>query len=431
MGHPAIPLPPAAAGPKHVPRTTAVLSSRALPAVVATTLALLLILADFATWIELNVAMVYGVPLVFAAASRRPRMLWSLALCLVAATFVVYAVQMPLAQMATAAEGRAVPAELANAYLVDRALAALAVLLTAAILQGWLLSLQAIAARDLALEENNLQLRRANEELLRHKEEITRRNAELDLRRRAAEEASRRKTQMLAAISHDIRTPLHAISLIAEILRRTADAPEARTRLPAFAQRLQSHALTVAELLSEVIDQASLEAGRVELHRSRFELGAFLRDQALRLAPLAEDKGLALRAEPSAEPLFLCTDKVKLERIMGNLVGNAVKFTSAGTVTLRGELAGDGVRLAVVDTGCGIRAENLERIFGDFCQEDPSVQSGSGWGLGLAICRRLTLLLGGALQVDSTPGRGSTFTVVLPPCCVESAPQGLSADAQP
>lgn len=111
------------------------------------------------------------------------------------------------------------------------------------------------------------------------------------------------------------------------------------------------------------------------------------------------------------------TDRAKLGRILANLVNNAIKFTSHGSVTLAFQLdPSRRVHIQVRDTGCGIRAENLRRIFGDFSQEDPAAErSGSGWGLGLAICKRLAGLLGGELRVDSEPARGSTFEVVLPP----------------
>jgi signal transduction histidine kinase len=386
-----------------------------VPAAAGVALAIFLVVLDSATWIELNVATVYSLPLVFIAASRRPRLLWSLALGLVAATFAIYHAQVPLAQP----NARAADAGLvfrANPHLVDRSLAALTILLTAAILQGWLFSLRALAARDRALLENNERLASANLELLRHEEEITRQNAELERRRKELEAVSRRKTQLLASISHDIRTPIQAMSLIAEVIRRSARTPASGERMAASAQRLQSQALAVAELLSEVIDLASFDAGEVVLHSSEFALDALLEEVAQRMAPMAAAKGLHLDVVPAAEPLVLRSDRAKLGRVLGNLVSNAIKFTAQGGVTLSVELdPNDYVCIRVDDTGCGIPAASLERIFGEFCQEDTAAaRSGSGWGLGLAICRRLTRLLGGELLVASQPGVGSTFTVVLP-----------------
>jgi signal transduction histidine kinase len=326
----------------------------------------------------------------------------------------VYRVQIPLA--------RVVPVEggtwsaVNDPYLVDRALAALTLLLTATILQGWLLSLRTIELRDRVIEENNQRLARANAELTRRQAEITVKNNELERRRQELERISKRKTQMLASISHDIRGPLQSISVMAEIMLRSAHTQAPGSRIPVYAQRLQAHALSVAELLSEVMDTASFDTGEVSLHRSRFELRELLAEQAQRLAPLAEVKGLRLEVVHGAETLMLETDRVKLGRVVGNLVSNAIKFTSKGSVTLASRADEDGrVFVSVTDTGCGIRPENLERVFGEFCQEDAAaIQSGSGWGLGLSICRRLAAALGGDLQVESVPGMGSTFTVVLP-----------------
>lgn len=384
-------------------------------AVIAVALALLLVLLDFATWIELNVAVAYSVPLVFAAGARRPRVLWGLALALVGFIFVVYQAQIPFARVPPADAAGSLLST-GDPYLVDRALAALTVLLTAGILQGWLLALRAVELRDAAIADNNSRLAEANRELTRQREEIARQNAELERRQRKVEAISSRKTQMLASISHDIRTPIHSISLMAEVIQRSAASPASAARVASFAQRLQSHALSVAELLTEVIDLASFDAGEVALHPSVFLLDELLREQQQRLAPLAEGKGLKLVVPAGGAALPVCTDKVKLGRIVANLVGNAVKFTSQGTVTLSSTVDPQGrVCVHVADTGCGIKPENLERIFGEFCQEqEAAVQSGSGWGLGLAICRRLTKLLGGELLVESRLGSGSTFTVALP-----------------
>jgi len=397
-----------------------------VPAAAGVALALFLVVLDSATWIELNVATVYSLPLVFIAASRRPRLLWGLALSLVVATFIVYQMQLPAAQpIRRAAESGFVFR--ANPLLVDRALAALTLLLTATILHGWLLSLRALAARDDALVENNERLATANRELLRHEEEITRQNAELEQRRSDAEATSRRKTQLLASISHDIRTPIHTMSLMAEVIRRSTRGAASEERLAASAQRLQSHALAVAELLSEVIDLASFDAGEVALHSSEFMVDDLLAELEQRMSPLAEAKGLKLAVLPAPTPLAVRSDKVKLGRVIGNLVSNAVKFTERGGVTLSYELDANAyVCIRVDDTGCGIPQAHLERIFGEFCQEDAAaVRSGSGWGLGLSICRRLTRLLGGELLVASQSGVGSTFTVVLPTSSLSPAVRGV------
>jgi signal transduction histidine kinase len=375
----------------------------------------ILMLVDLATWIELNIAVAYSIPLVFAAASRKPRLLWSMTAALIAITFIVYHIQISSAR-AVPVEGYAGFLRAANPYFIDRCLAALTILLTAAILQGWLISLRAIELRDLAIEQNNLRLEEINLELRRQQAEIAQQNAELDRRRREAEEISSRKTQMLASISHDIRTPIQSISLVAEAMRRTAADPSDARRTSMLAHRLQSHALSVAELLSEVIDLASFEQGKATVHESEFSLNELIDEQAQRLAPQAEARGLLLDVTRPLPCVSLRTDRAKLGRILANLVNNAIKFTSRGSITLTFQVDGARrVHIQVQDTGCGIRAENLSSIFGDFSQEDPAAnRRDGGWGLGLAICQRLAGLLGGELQVVSEPGRGSTFEIVLP-----------------
>lgn len=390
-------------------------SPQVMAAAIGILLMTILVLVDSATWIELNIAVAYSIPLVFAAASRRPRILWSMTATLIAVTFIVYHAQIPSAR-ALPPDGYAGFLRAGDPYLIDRCLAALTILLTATILQGWLFSLRTIEIRDLAIERTNVHLQEINRELRRQQAEIEQQNVELERRRREAEEISSRKTQMLAAISHDIRTPIQSISLVAETMRRTAADPSDALRTSMLAQRMQSHALAVAELLSEVIDLASFEQGKATVHESDFSLNELLEEQAQRLVPQAEARGLVLRVADGLPSVSLRTDRGKLGRILANLVNNAIKFTRQGSVTLAFQLdSSRRVHIQVQDTGCGIRPENLSGIFGDFSQEDPGdVRSGSGWGLGLAICKRLSGLLGGELQVDSEPGRGSTFEIVLP-----------------
>jgi signal transduction histidine kinase len=243
---------------------------------------------------------------------------------------------------------------------------------------------------------------------------------ELDLRRREAEEASVRKTRFLASVSHDIRTPVNAINLMAEVIRRSADNPGLAAQIPQLAERLQANALALAELVADVLDVAHFDSGKVELQESEFLLNDLLGDECKHLLPLAQDKGLRLTVEPPERPIWLRTDRVKLARVIGNLVGNAIKFTEAGGVTLAAGL--DPQRqlvLHVRDTGVGIAPEYLAHVFDEFAQlRNPERSRDKGSGLGLTICKRLVEVMGGDITVDSRPGAGSTFTVTLPSACV-------------
>jgi signal transduction histidine kinase len=239
---------------------------------------------------------------------------------------------------------------------------------------------------------------------------------ELDTRRREAEEASVRKTRFLAAVSHDIRTPANAISLLAELIRRTASNPAMAGDVPELAQELQTSALSLVSLLSDVLDIARFDSDKVDLHESEFPLATLLMDEQKQLLPLAREKGLLLQFNAPAETLIVRTDRIKLSRVLGNLVGNAIKFTEAGSVSVDAHLNGSGtIRLEVTDTGIGIPPEHLTHIFDEFFQlRNPERDRAKGSGLGLTICRRLVDAMGGKIEVRSIVGQGTTFTVTLP-----------------
>lgn len=364
-------------------------------------------LFDWSTWIELNVSVLYSLPLVFAAVARRRRLMWALALALIGVTFLVYASQAPTA-----------PQPFRQAFFLDRALSAVAVFLSAGILDSWIRSLRVRDSQAKAIQQQNDRLAAINSELLARKDEILSQNQELERRRRELEGISNRKSQMLAAVSHDVRSPVQAITLMAEVIRRTSEKPDQLARIPALAQRLQANAISLVDFLSEVIDIASFDTGRITINNSEFNLGELVQLQCERLLPMAENKALRLVAEPC--DLRLRTDRVKLGRVVGNLVGNAIKFTNTGAVTVScGLTQSERVFIRVADTGRGIQPDNLERIFTEFAQADRfPIESCSGWGLGLAISRRMVQLLGGEIAVQSQPGAGSIFTVSLPPSCL-------------
>ena len=366
---------------------------------------------DWITWIELNEAIVYSLPLIIAAAARSRRLLWGLTAFLSATTFAVYYVQIPSGAFS-----------LTEPFFIDRVLAVVTLLCTACLLHAWTMAIDAIEVQGRKIRMRNEELGRANAELLRLKEEVTRQNEELDLRRSVAEEASTRKTRLLATVSHDIRSPLHAINLMAQIIKRSADDPTSSADVPRLAQRLQANVLSAADLVTDILDISSIDSGQVTLHDSEFSLDDFIAEECRRMRPLAEAKGLSLEAEPSLIPVCIRTDHLKLARILNNLVSNAVKFTESGGVTLSAELTPQQtVVIHVRDTGIGIKSDYLDWIFDEFSQvRDAEAQSERGWGLGLAICRRLTDAMGGSIKVESKPNVGSVFSVELPSLCITS-----------
>jgi signal transduction histidine kinase len=239
---------------------------------------------------------------------------------------------------------------------------------------------------------------------------------ELDFRRREAEEASVRKSRFLAAVSHDIRTPANAISLLAELMQRSAVNPALQGEVPEIAADLKRSAMTLVDLVSDVLDLTRFDAGRIDLHETEFSLSEMIREECRSLLQLAREKGVGFECICPDDRIIIRADRVKLSRILGNLINNAIKFTEQGSVTITTRRLPDGqIGIDVADTGRGIAPENQARIFDEFVQvRAPGRDISKGSGLGLAICRRLIEAMGGRINVQSALGQGSTFSVVLP-----------------
>jgi signal transduction histidine kinase len=373
---------------------------------------------DLATWVQLDIATIYSLPLVVAAFTRDRRLLWGLTVALMLATFLAYALQIPTGAFA-----------LREALFINRTLDAAALLLTAGLVQVWMMSLDVREAQKRLLLEQNRKLEAANELLVAHEAQILRQNEELARRGHAAEEASGRKTWLLNAVSHDIRNPANTINLMAEVIRRTAEDPSLVTQVPQLAKRLQSNAQSLVALVSEVLDIAQLDSGVLQLRESVFSLNEFVDTKRRDAAALAEAKSLYLESAAPERIVCVRTDRTKLDRIVTNLVGNAIKFTSSGSVTINAALAVDGAALIRVrDTGIGIAQHEIEHIFDAFAQLDaPVARHERGWGLGLAISRRLADFIGASISVESRLEQGTVFTVRLrPECVVDIAPVALS-----
>jgi signal transduction histidine kinase/ActR/RegA family two-component response regulator len=258
---------------------------------------------------------------------------------------------------------------------------------------------------------------------------------ELEKRRHEAEEASLRKTRFLAAVSHDIRTPANAINLIAELMmnvtRSVADKnPEdsSAAELPTMANDLRGSALSLVQLVSDVLDVTRYDYGKIEMQISEFPLPTLLAELIRQYRSEVQNKGLSLSSEET-DGVVLRADRVKLGRVISNLLGNALKFTDHGGVLIRAMVRPDGCAvLSVSDTGPGIAREHQQHIFDEFYQvKNPARDRTQGTGLGLAICKRLVEAMDGTLQVVSDIGRGAAFTVTLPANMVVSSPTKSTA----
>jgi PAS domain S-box-containing protein len=246
-----------------------------------------------------------------------------------------------------------------------------------------------------------------------------RKQVEIELKqaKAAAESASRTKSEFLASMSHEIRTPMNAIMGIADLLAKTPLSPEQDKYVRIF-RRAGDNLLN---LINDILDLSKVEASQLELERTGFSLVDLVEKLTEMVAVRAHEKGLVLLSEIAPDVnTDLVGDPTRLGQVLHNLLGNAVKFTESGEVSLRVTRDADtsvptALRFTITDSGVGIPAEKLGRVFERFTQADSSTtRRFGGSGLGLTISRRLVELMGGRIWVESTVGRGSTFSFAVP-----------------
>ncbi len=230
--------------------------------------------------------------------------------------------------------------------------------------------------------------------------------------RREAEVANRAKTQFFTAASHDLRQPLHAMGLFAEALRQRTHEPE----VAHLVNSINASVDALEGLFSELLDITRIDAGGVEVRPQHFEIEDILRKLRLHYEPTAFEKGLALNLRGGRRVVY--ADPLLVERIVRNLVSNAIRYTNDGGVLVAARPRGGKVIVQVWDSGLGIRAEEQARVFEEFYQvpNTPAVapHQRKGLGLGLAIVKRLADLMGAPISLRSQPGRGTVFTLELP-----------------
>jgi PAS domain S-box-containing protein len=242
--------------------------------------------------------------------------------------------------------------------------------------------------------------------------------AELEAKRAEAETAAVAKSEFLANMSHEIRTPLTGIIGFAGLLEEVPDLPE---RAVTCANRITTASQTLLSVVNDILDFSKIEAGQIELDPHAFDLNAFIAETVQLVQAQARAKGVEIRTEQHEPiPPVVEADSSRLRQILLNLITNAIKFTDHGSVSVGvSYFAGGGLlRVAITDTGVGIPQDRMDRLFQRFSQADGSInRQFGGTGLGLAICKRLAEQMGGAIGVESTEGRGSTFwfTIAAPP----------------
>jgi len=274
-----------------------------------------------------------------------------------------------------------------------------------------------LAAR---LEGQNRELEVQKQELAMQADELTAQNAELEMQKIQLAEANRLKSSFLSNMSHELRTPLNSVIALSGVLNRRLlnTIPDEECSYLEVIERNGKHLLA---LINDILDLSRIEAGRDVLNLDPCSLRELVGDVVAMLTPQAREKNLTLRNLVDDAVPLITTDPEKCRHILQNLIGNAVKFTEQGVVEVSARLMGDEVQVTVRDTGIGIAADQLPHIFDEFRQADDSAsRKFGGTGLGLAIARKYAAMLHGMITVDSTLGRGSTFTLWLPCSLVAS-----------
>lgn len=264
------------------------------------------------------------------------------------------------------------------------------------------------------LQEQSEELQNQTEELQRTSEELQEQNLELEAQRKQVETASKMKSEFLSNMSHELRTPLNSIMALSRVLISQSSS-KLTDEENNYLEIVERNGKRLLALINDILDLSKIEAGKMEIVLEFISITPLLNIIKDNLSQLADEKGLSITLKLANDLPKIETEESKLQQILTNIIGNAVKFTKKGSVDIAVSNDAENIFIEVKDSGIGISDDELPHIFDEFRQADgSSSRPYEGTGLGLAIANKLTQILGGSIRVKSKLGKGSVFTIILP-----------------
>ncbi len=272
---------------------------------------------------------------------------------------------------------------------------------------------QELEAQSEELQEQTEELKQQSDELKISSDSLLEQNVELEMQRRQVEEANRLKSEFLSNMSHELRTPLNSINALSNVLRMQL-AGKLDDDETNYLKIIERNGKRLLSLINDILDLSKVEAGKMEMDIRTFSLNSALTYTVESLQALAADKGIELKLDISGE-IQIDSDENRLNQVITNVLGNAIKFTEKGSVNVLCEQRNENVCIVIKDTGIGIDADVLPLIFQEFRQADGTTSRAyEGTGLGLAIASKIIEALNGTIKVESVKGVGSTFSIEIP-----------------
>jgi len=281
---------------------------------------------------------------------------------------------------------------------------------------------KALMAEELQAQANELQ---------QQSEELKQQNIELEVQKNQVETANRMKSEFLSNMSHELRTPLNSVMALSRVLLLHS-AEKLSSEEAGYLEIIERNGKNLLSLINDILDMSKIEAGKLELTPAPFSISSTIETIIERLAPLAREKDIKLDMTLPKDLPLIESDETRVTQIIQNIVNNGIKFTDQGHVHVHAKHDNTHIYLDISDTGIGIASEDLTRIFAEFIQVDgSSARHHEGSGLGLAIAYKCAKMLGGGLTVESTPQKGSTFSLTLPVKWTKTLPEADARDLKP